>query len=39
MLLILDMLVGLSVYTVSLVVTKNDLSELIFEKIIAKTIK
>ncbi|MGS7304560.1 hypothetical protein ACVMZ1_13675 [Enterococcus faecium] len=32
MLLILDMLVGLSVYTVSLVVTKNDLSELILEK-------
>lgn len=32
MLLILDMLVGLSVYTVSLVVTQNDLSELILEK-------
>lgn len=36
MLLILDMLVGLSVYTVSLVVTKNDLSELILEKIRVK---
>lgn len=39
MLLILDMLVGLSVYTVSSVVTKNDLSELILEKIRAKTRK
>ncbi|BDP77861.1 hypothetical protein EfmAA242_20890 [Enterococcus faecium] len=39
MLLILEMLLGLSMYTVSLVVTKNDLSELILEKIRAKTRK